>query len=92
MVARIATLSLSGRPSVNPLYFVRRSGHIWLGTVDWTLAARNVMADPRVSVLFEVERNPRGPADRADQRARQRAGWNRGRSAPITCEWHGSTF
>jgi len=59
MVARIATLSRSGRPSINPLYFVCVPGRIWLGTSDWTLAARNVQADPRVSVLFEVERDPR---------------------------------
>ncbi len=57
MVARIATLSSNGRPSINPLYFVYLNGHIWLGTVDWTLAARNVKADPRVSVLFEVEQD-----------------------------------
>ena len=58
MVARIATLSHNGRPSINPLYFVYLNGHIWLGTVDWTLAARNVKADPQVSVLFEVEQDP----------------------------------
>ncbi len=57
MVARIATLSRTGRPSINPLYFVCQSGHIWLGTSEWTLAARNVLADPRVSVLFEVEQD-----------------------------------
>jgi hypothetical protein len=57
MVARIATLSRNGRPSINPLYFVYLNGRIWLGTVDWTLAARNVKADPWVSVLFEVERD-----------------------------------
>ncbi len=62
MVARIATLSSTGRPSINPLYFVYVNGHVWLGTVDWTLAARNVKANPRVSVLFNVER------DRSDQR------------------------
>src|SRR5512143_1625806 len=62
MVARIATLSSNGRPSINPLYFIYPNGHIWLGTAAWTLAARNVKTDPRVSVLFEVER------DRADQR------------------------
>lgn len=62
MVARIATLSSNGRPSINPMYFVYLNGHIWLGTADWTLAAHNVKADPRVSVLFEVER------DRADHR------------------------
>lgn len=56
MVARIATLSRSGRPSVTPLYFVYISGHIWLGTVEWTLAAREAKADPRVTILFQIER------------------------------------
>ncbi len=80
MVARIATLSRKGRPCINPLYFVYLNGHIWLGTVDWTLAARNVKADPRVSVLFEVEQDPgdrrilriRGQASvRIDQKAQR---------------------
>ena len=60
MVARIATLSGTGRPSITPLYFVAPGGRIWLGTSEWTLAARSVQADPRVSVLFEVEQDP-GP-------------------------------
>jgi hypothetical protein len=80
MVARIATLSRNGRPSINPLYFVYQNGHIWLGTSDWTLAARNVKADPRVSVLFEVGQVPgdhrvlrmRGRASvRTDQKAQR---------------------
>ncbi len=58
MVARIATLSRTGRPSVNPLYFICIDRKIWLGTADWTLAARNVKADPRVSMLFNIERAP----------------------------------
>jgi hypothetical protein len=58
MLARIATLSRNGRPSITPIYFVLVNGRIWLGTSDWTLAARDVKADPRVSVLFNVERNP----------------------------------
>jgi general stress protein 26 len=58
MIARIATLSRAGRPSINPLYFVYLNNHLWLGTADWTLAARNVKANPRVSVLFEVEQDP----------------------------------
>ncbi len=58
MVARIATLSRNGRPSITPLYFVYVNGHIWLGTADWTLAAREVKANSRVSVLLEIERNP----------------------------------
>jgi general stress protein 26 len=77
MVARIATLSSGGRPSINPLYFVYLNGHIWLGTAAWTLAARNVKADPRVSVLFQVE------GDRADPRALRvdgRAGVNTDRA------------
>ncbi len=65
MVARIATLSSNGRPSINPLYFIQLNGHIWLGTSSWTLAARNVKADPRVSILFAVER------DRTDRRVLQ---------------------
>ncbi|MBE3560088.1 MAG: pyridoxamine 5'-phosphate oxidase family protein [Ktedonobacteraceae bacterium] len=58
MVARIATLSRNGRPNINPLYFIYRRGHLWLGTADWTLAARNVRANPQVSVLLEIERQP----------------------------------
>ncbi len=58
MIARIAPLSRNGRPSITPIYFVFVNGHIWLGTSNWTLAARDVKADPRVSVLFNVERNP----------------------------------
>ncbi len=59
MVARIATLSRSGRPSITPLYFNYVEGHIWLGTASWTLAAREVNADARVSILFQHERNPK---------------------------------
>ncbi len=61
MIARIATLSRNGRPSITPIYFVPVDGHIWIGTSSWTLAARDVKADPRVSVLFEADRNPRDP-------------------------------
>jgi hypothetical protein len=57
MIARIATLSRTGRPSINPLYFVYLDNHLWLGTAEWTLAARNIKADPHVSVLFEVEQD-----------------------------------
>ncbi|MCC6617264.1 MAG: pyridoxamine 5'-phosphate oxidase family protein [Anaerolineae bacterium] len=57
MVARIATLSGGGRPSITSLYFIPMNGHVWLGTADWTLAAREARADPRVSVLFQLEHN-----------------------------------
>ncbi len=56
MTVRIATLSRSGRPSITPIYFVVVDGHIWIGTSEWTLAARDAKADPRVSALFQVER------------------------------------
>lgn len=68
-VARIATASRRGRPSVNPLYFVAYRGRIWLGTPEWTLAARNVAADPRVSLLFAHE----GTGDRRVVRITGRA-------------------
>jgi general stress protein 26 len=60
MVARLATVSRNGRPNLNPLYFVLREGCIWLGTVDASLAARNVKANPRVAVLFTPEHD--GPS------------------------------
>ncbi|MBX3081863.1 MAG: pyridoxamine 5'-phosphate oxidase family protein [Anaerolineae bacterium] len=62
MVARIATVSRSGRPSITSLYFVFVRGHLWLGTANWTLAAREAAADPRVTVLLNIER------DREDRR------------------------
>lgn len=58
MVARIATVSRNGRPHVNPLYFVCGNGKIYLGTTDRTLAALNVKANPRVTILFNIEREP----------------------------------
>ncbi len=57
MVARLATLSRSGRPSITPLYFVYMHGHVCLGTAVWTLAAREAQANPRVSVLLQNEQN-----------------------------------
>ncbi len=58
MVARIATVSRNGRPHVNPLYFVCGKDKIYLGTTDRTLAALNVRADPRVTILFNIESEP----------------------------------
>jgi general stress protein 26 len=58
MVARIATLSRNGRVHINPLYFIYKDRHIYLGTSDRTLAAWNVRANSRVTILFNVERKP----------------------------------
>ncbi len=57
-VVRIATLSRNARPSVTSIYFVLQNNHIWIGTSSWTLAAREALADSRVSLLFNVEQNP----------------------------------
>ena len=69
-VARIATVSRNGRPHVNPLYFVMGNGKIYLGTVDRTLAALNVKADPRVTILFNIEREPGDSQNPQDSRHR----------------------
>lgn len=58
MVARMATVSRSGRPHVNPNYFVVDGSRLWLGTTTGTLAARNVAVNPAVQLLFEVEEDP----------------------------------
>ncbi len=58
MVVCVATLSHHGRPSIHPIYFTLNNGKIWIGTADWTIAARNVKANPQVSLLFNVEQAP----------------------------------
>jgi general stress protein 26 len=58
MVARIATVSRNGRPHVNPLYFISGNGKMYLGTTDRTLAALNVKANPRVTIMFNIESEP----------------------------------
>lgn len=62
MVGRIATVSRTGRPHVNPLYFYVADGNIHLGTAVYTLAAHNVRANPGVQILFDDERS--GVAER----------------------------
>jgi general stress protein 26 len=57
-VARLASISRSGRPHVNPNYFVIEGSRLWLGTTTGTLAARNVAANPSVQLLLEIERDP----------------------------------
>ncbi len=58
MVARLATVSRSGRPHVNPNYFVLDGSRLWLGTMTGTLAVRNVAANPDVQLLVEIEQDP----------------------------------
>jgi len=81
-VARIATVSRSGRPHVNPLYFVLGNGRIYLGTVDRTLAALNIKADPRVTILFNIEREP------SDSRVLRIHGTAVVSTDPKLCRWY----
>ncbi len=82
MVARIATLSRNGRPHINPLYFVCRNGKIYLGTVDRTLAALNVKSNPRVTILFNIEREPN------DRRVLRIRGSATVRTDAAVCRWY----
>lgn len=82
MVARIATVSRTGRPHVNPLYFVLGNGKIYLGTTDGTLAARNAKANPRVTIVFDIEREP---GDRCVIRVHGNA---KVRTDSAVCRWY----
>jgi general stress protein 26 len=82
MVARIATISRTGRPHVNPLYFVYGEGKICLGTSDRTLAALNVKANPRVTILLNVESEP------SDRRVLRIGGRATVRTDRRLCRWY----
>ncbi len=56
-VVCIATLSKQSRPSIHPIYFILNDGKIWIGTPEWTVAVRNVKANPEVVLLLNVEQN-----------------------------------
>ncbi len=55
MVMRLATLSGRGHASLTPIWFVPHDGALVAATAATTLAARNIAADPRVSVLLDGE-------------------------------------
>jgi general stress protein 26 len=82
MVARIATVSRNGRPHVNPLYFICGNGKIYLGTTDRTLAALNVKANPRVTIMFNIEREPN------DRRVLRIHGGGIVRTDARLCRWY----
>jgi hypothetical protein len=52
MVVEIATLSPKRRPFVTPLWFVVDGGVLYLTTGPETRAARNLAANPEVTLLF----------------------------------------
>ena len=54
-VMRLATVSARGAPSLTPIWFVTVDGRLVVSTAAATVAARNVAADPRVTVLLDAE-------------------------------------
>lgn len=56
LVIRLATASGQGRPSLTPIWFVVMGGRLVVSTGATTVAARNVAAEPRVTVLLDGEK------------------------------------
>lgn len=55
LVMRLATASRRGSPSLTPLWFVTVDGRLVASTGAATVAARNLAAEPRVTVLLDGE-------------------------------------
>ncbi len=53
---RLATVSANGAPSLTPIWFVVVKGRLIASTAASTVAARNVAAEPRVTVLLDGEK------------------------------------
>jgi predicted pyridoxine 5'-phosphate oxidase superfamily flavin-nucleotide-binding protein len=57
LVMRLATVSAQGAPSLTPIWFVTADRSLVSTTAATTLAARNIAADPRVTILLNAERD-----------------------------------
>lgn len=55
LVMRLATVSGRGRPSLTPIWFVLVGGSLASTTAATTVAARNITAEPRVTILLDGE-------------------------------------
>lgn len=55
LVMRLATAASRGGPSLTPIWFVTVDGRLVSTTAATTVAARNVAAEPRVTVLLDGE-------------------------------------
>jgi hypothetical protein len=55
-VMRLATASPRGSPSLTPIWFVATDGRLVASTSATAVAARNIAAEPRVTVLLDGER------------------------------------
>lgn len=56
MIARVATLTPAGWPRITPLWFVTGSGAVHLTCRTDSPAARDVVANPDVAVLFQADK------------------------------------
>ena len=56
LVMRLATVSVGGAPSLTPIWFVVVDGRLISTTAATTVAARNMAAVPRVTVLLDGEK------------------------------------
>ncbi|MEV0004071.1 TIGR03618 family F420-dependent PPOX class oxidoreductase [Micromonospora sp. NPDC050980] len=54
----LCTLRPDGSPHVTPVWFVHADGVWWIGCEGGSVKARNVAADPRVSLALEDGVNP----------------------------------
>ena len=53
MIARVVTVSPSGRPMIMPLWFVVLNGRIYMNNAATSPTVRNIEADPHVLLMFE---------------------------------------
>jgi hypothetical protein len=56
LVMRLATVSATGAPSLTPIWFVVVKGRLIASTAATTVAARNVAAQSRVTMLLDGEK------------------------------------
>jgi hypothetical protein len=61
LVMRLATVSATGAPSLTPIWFVAVKERLIASTAATTVAAHNVAAEARVTVLLDGEQA--GPSD-----------------------------
>jgi hypothetical protein len=74
MVLRVATLSAAGVPHLTPLWFVRSGGDFYMSTRTASPAARDIVDNGDVVLLFENERGRPTKALRIRGRATFSAG------------------
>lgn len=51
--AVVATIMQDGRPQLTPNWYLWHDGKVWVSTLDWTVKAKNVKRDPRVTLCID---------------------------------------